>query len=112
MRTSYDSGLAGESAAREYLEKKGYKFVASRWRCPYGEIDLVMKMKGTIVFVEVKVGAGSIGSGAERIDSRKLLRLTRSADAYLRENCPSALYRLDAVEVRPDGVSHWENLTI
>jgi putative endonuclease len=112
MKKSYDLGLSGESAARAFLEGKGYKFIAARWKCIYGEIDLVMKTKGTIVFVEVKVGSGETGSGAERIDARKLTRLTRAAECYCRENCPNAPRRLDAVEIRKDGVSHWENLTI
>ena len=47
-------GREGERLAAEYLEKKGYKVVASRFRLFHGEIDLIAWDGDTLVFVEVK----------------------------------------------------------
>ncbi|MFZ1469751.1 MAG: YraN family protein [Paracoccaceae bacterium] len=56
-RVSYHAGLAAEEAVcRRYLTA-GYAFVASRKRCPEGEIDLLMRRGGELVAVEVKASA-------------------------------------------------------
>ncbi|MFQ8432242.1 YraN family protein, partial [Amaricoccus sp. W119] len=51
------AGLAGraaeEIAERLYLDLGG-RIAARRWRCPGGEIDLVVELGGETVFVEVK----------------------------------------------------------
>ena len=33
---------------------RGYRLIARRFRCPQGEIDLIMQRGNTIVFIEVK----------------------------------------------------------
>ncbi|MEM8569531.1 MAG: YraN family protein [Pseudomonadota bacterium] len=53
---SYHTGLAAEDIAlRSYLSE-GATLLAQRWRCPEGEIDLIVRLRGEseIVFVEVK----------------------------------------------------------
>ena len=37
-----EKGLAGERQALAYLRQHGMRPVCQRYRCPYGEIDLVM----------------------------------------------------------------------
>ena len=51
-------GDQGEGHARRYLEARGLTFVAANWRCPAGELDLVMRDGDEIVFVEVKTRHG------------------------------------------------------
>ena len=51
-------GTAGESHARRHLEGQGYQFVTANWRCPFGELDLVMRDSDMLVFVEVKTRRG------------------------------------------------------
>jgi putative endonuclease len=51
---SHLSGIAAEEAvARKYMAEGG-AVRATRWRCPEGEIDLVVDLADEIVFVEVK----------------------------------------------------------
>ena len=50
-----EKGLAGERQALAYLRQHGMRPVCQRYRCPYGEIDLVMLDGECLVFVEVKL---------------------------------------------------------
>ena len=45
----------GEALAAEYLRKKRYQIVAQGYRCRFGEIDLIVKNKKYLAFVEVKL---------------------------------------------------------
>ena len=48
------TGLSAESRAAAYLVAKGYRIVARRFRSPVGEVDIVARRRGVLVFVEVK----------------------------------------------------------
>ena len=48
------TGKRGEDLAVVHLQQLGYRILERNYRCPLGEIDIVAKDKGTIVFVEVK----------------------------------------------------------
>ena len=48
------SGAWGEALAAEFLRKKRYTLVAAGYHCKFGEIDLVVKNRKYLVFVEVK----------------------------------------------------------
>jgi len=53
-RAAYRSGISAEdSAARLYAEKGG-EIAGRRVRTPHGEIDLIVRFPGLVVFVEVK----------------------------------------------------------
>ena len=47
-------GDAGERIAEKYLENKGYAVIEKNYLKPWGEIDIVAKKNGMIVFCEVK----------------------------------------------------------
>ena len=48
-------GAWGEAVAAEYLRKKRYEILATGYRCRYGEIDLIVRNRRYLVFVEVKL---------------------------------------------------------
>ena len=78
-------GKATESAAENYLLQKGLVFLHRNFRCRMGEIDLVMRDRDCLVFIEVRFRRpGQHGSGAESITSAKRQKLIRSATFYLR----------------------------
>ena len=52
-------GPWGEARAADYLRKKGYEIVGANYRCRFGEIDLIAQKGRYLVFVEVKLRAGS-----------------------------------------------------
>lgn len=51
-------GRRGERGAARYLKRQGCRILARNYRCPAGEIDLIVGDGDTIVFVEVKTRAG------------------------------------------------------
>jgi len=77
-------GRLAERRAREHLELRGMALVEANYRCPPGEIDLVMKQGPVLVFVEVRYRADeSYGGALESIDARKRRKLRAAAAHYL-----------------------------
>ena len=76
-------GRRGEAIAARYLMDSGLTIVDRNWRCPQGEIDLVARDAGELVFVEVKTRSGvGFGHPLESITVAKLARLRRLAAAW------------------------------
>ena len=99
------TGAWGEALAAEYLRKKRYQLVAAGYRCRFGEIDLIVKNRESLVFVEVKLRkSGSFASAYEHVDRRKQDKIRITASMYLSEN-PTALQpRFDVIEIyAPEG---------
>lgn len=101
-------GDAGEHHARRHLERQGYTFIGANWRCPYGEIDLIMHDQDTLVFVEVKTRRGErLGAAEESITPAKARRLLLAAEAFLvtRPDLEDRIWRVDlvAITLAPSG---------
>jgi putative endonuclease len=93
-------GKRGEDLACAELEKRGYVIVDRRFRTRCGELDIVARDAGVLVFVEVKARCGgSFGTPFEAVTWKKRQRLSQMAAAYL---CAK---RLNAVACRFDVVS-------
>ncbi|GIX15891.1 MAG: UPF0102 protein [Rhodothalassiaceae bacterium] len=78
----------------------GWRLLARRVRTPHGELDLVMRRGGTLLFVEVKLRArgGAAFVADEIIPPHQRRRLARAAASYLaRARMPDAAVRFDAV---------------
>ena len=94
------SGAEAESLACAHLQRAGLTLVSRNYRCPPGEIDLVMDDGGTLVFVEVRYRRSSRhGSPAETVDARKRARLTAAAQHYLLRHAYDGRCRFDVVAV-------------
>jgi putative endonuclease len=79
-------GLAGESAALEQYLARGFRLVARNWRCPAGEVDLIVERGAVLVFCEVKTRrAVGFGGGYEAVTSMKQRKLRQLAELFLRE---------------------------
>ena len=66
--TNIAVGDAGEKAVQNYLMLNGYKVLATKYRAVTGEVDIIAKAEGTIVFVEVKTRRNNqYGSPAEAV---------------------------------------------
>ena len=97
-------GRIGESTVREYLEQKGYTFVAQNVRIGHDEIDLIMLDGRVTVFVEVKLRKPGV-SGAEAVDLAKRRRISRAAVVYMTKTGGlDRAARFDVAEVAFDGV--------
>lgn len=94
------NGAWGEALAAAYLQKKKYTLLAAGFRCKFGEIDLIVRDKKYIVFVEVKLRkSAAFAQAREYVHRRKQDRLRITASIYL-ENHPSPLQpRFDVIEI-------------
>ena len=108
-------GASGEERAAAWLESKGYKIIATNWRCPLGEIDLIAQKKDILAICEVKTRrTGDYGSPFEAITPRKQRRLRKLGEYYwCFVNERRLRVRFDALAVYDRGdeiiVDHIEN---
>jgi putative endonuclease len=75
--------------------------VHRNWRCRYGEIDIVARDAGTLVFCEVKTRRGTaFGVPLDAITRQKVTRLRRLVSMYLaQEGGHPGPVRIDAVGI-------------
>ncbi|MCK7580283.1 MAG: YraN family protein [Chromatiales bacterium] len=91
-------GAHAEALARAHLEHAGLKLVERNYRCPRGEIDLIMADGDTLVFVEVRFRRSpAFGSAAESVDARKRTRIIAAARHYLLAHPADRPCRFDVV---------------
>jgi putative endonuclease len=78
-------GRVAEEAAARHLERAGLAVVARNVRLCGGEIDLVCRDAGVLVFVEVKCRRARWGDApGAAVTWQKQRRLTRLAQRYIR----------------------------
>ena len=106
MEKSKIVGAWGEALAAEFLRKKRYKLVASGYQCRFGEIDLIVKDRKHLVFVEVKMRrSAKFAAAREFVDYRKQDRLRAAASMYLSANPTDLQPRFDVIEIyAPQGI--------
>lgn len=100
--TAFQTGLSAESKASVYLIAKGYRILARRFRTPYGEIDIVARRRGLLVFVEVKARA-SLDDAAYSVTQQQQQRIIAAAQAWLMAHPEHADFdmRFDVVLIAP-----------
>ena len=100
-------GRDGERAAWGAYRRRGYRLLARNWRCPLGELDLVLAGPQTVVFCEVKARtSAALGGPHEAVSLAKQRRIRALAEAFLRSHrLPARSYRFDVASVllRADG---------
>jgi putative endonuclease len=107
-------GQEAEEVAARFLEDAGLRVMERNVRFPHGEIDLVCRDGGVVVFVEVKCRHARWGDApAEAVSWHKQRRLTRLAQHYLKwRRLEHARCRFDVVGVtiEDDGVRRVRHL--
>ena len=97
-------GEWAEQLAERHLLDAGLHTVARNYRCRRGELDLVMRDGGTLVFVEVRYRARQdFGGALESVDQHKIGRLAAAAEQFMaREGVdPEAPCRFDVMCIAP-----------
>ncbi len=94
-------GRRSERLAVEYLKRTGYRILEVNFRTHCGEIDIVAREKGTIVFVEVKARASSrFGTPKGAVTTAKQRKISMAALEYLKQSGQStARARFDVVAI-------------
>ncbi len=94
-------GAHGERRAARHYEAQGFEVVAQNWRCSDGELDLVLRGPGVLVFAEVKTRSSDrFGSPAEAVTPTKQRRIRRLAQRFCAETGERAPeLRFDVVSI-------------
>ena len=80
-------GRFGEAYAARHLVEQGMVVLDRNWRCPAGEIDLVLRDGRVLVVCEVKTRSSTAyGSPLEGVTDRKAARLRRLAAQWLADH--------------------------
>lgn len=97
-------GEIGEELARHHLEARGYRVVATNYRCRWGEVDLIVRDGLEWVFVEVRTRrSGAYGSPEESLTETKKRHLALAAQDFLsrhEETGADPEWRIDLVAIR------------
>lgn len=105
-RGGYLSGLSAEDQAARAYERRGAEILERRHRSAAGEIDLIVREGGILVFVEVKKRR-TRATAAQSITERQWRRLGLAASRYMLvesdKTGPVRGCRFDAVLIGADG---------
>lgn len=81
-KRSYHAGFQAEEQVARLYQNAGAHLCARRWRGKSGEIDLVLRLGGQVIFVEVKQSR-THAQAAESLSSRQIHRICQSACEFL-----------------------------
>lgn len=80
-------GAYGEALAARHLIDRGMVLLDHNWRCPDGELDLILRDGDELVFCEVKTRRSvAYGSPLEAVTTTKFARLRRLASQWMAAN--------------------------
>jgi putative endonuclease len=106
-RKAERDGRRAEWIATWWLRCKGFRLLAKRLRTPHGEIDLVMRRGGLLIFIEVKARR-SFAEAEEALHPRGLARMRAAAqmvmprfDTIIHFKKSALNHRFDAVLIAP-----------
>lgn len=102
---SLKRGHQAEALACRYLQQAGLQLLEKNYRCPCGEIDLIMQDGDCLVFVEVRMrSSGSHGGALASITQSKQRKILRSAEHYLvvKKKYDRIACRVDVITLQGD----------
>ena len=103
-------GKWGEERALEFLLSNGYFFVSKGVRSRFGEIDLIVKDQGFIVFAEVKTRKNSnFAQAREYVGKSKQRKIIATANFWLSRYKSKLQPRFDIIEVYAPNGQETEN---
>lgn len=106
-------GKLGEDIASRYLLNRGFDVLCRNYRKKYGEIDIIAKKDNIIHFIEVKSVSRenitetvscetNIHRPEDNVHRLKLVRLSRTIQAYLAHAGESKNWVFDLITVKID----------
>lgn len=97
---SVELGQWGEETARRYLEEKQYEILECNWRYSRAEADIIARIDGQLIFVEVKYRKNNyFGKPETFVDRRKQLLLAEVAAVYCERHGYDGEIRFDIISI-------------
>lgn len=114
MAIHNDLGRRGEDAAVEYLRERGYSILTRNWRNVHKELDIVAQEGNELVIIEVKTRSSiDFGRPEEAVDTKKIRRLVKAANAYIQQYKVDHSVRFDILSLVVEGdgftITHFPN---
>lgn len=104
-------GDAAEERACTFLENNGFSIIERNFYSRFGEIDIIALKDDALHFVEVKSGL-DYENAVQNITPKKLSRLIKTADIYMKKNSLHVDFMFDALIVTPQKIEYLENITL
>jgi putative endonuclease len=83
-KTTIEVGATGEDRAADHLVRSGYRIVERNYRCKLGELDVVARDSGVLVFVEVRSRrSADFGCALDAVSWYKRKQVSRVAMSYI-----------------------------
>lgn len=100
MSKAYDLGLEGEALAADFLRKKGYTILDTRWVYNKAELDIVALHDQQLVIAEVKTRSDDLfGPPEKAVNLRKQKKMFAAADYYVDSHDLDLEVRFDIVAI-------------
>lgn len=87
---NHHAGRAAEQAVARHYCRSGRSIAAERWRCAWGEIDLIAREGDSVVFIEVK-HSRSHDEALSHLTQRQVDRVASAAALFLENEPKGAL---------------------
>jgi putative endonuclease len=104
-------GDKAESLTCKYLQDKGFEIIQRNFYSRFGEIDIIAKRGDVVHFVEVKSGL-DFERAVQNITPKKIERILKTTDVYLKKYALTCKYQIDAVIVVDGLCEHLESITL
>ncbi len=105
-------GEGYEQTAAEFLKREGYEILERNFRYRQGEIDLIARDGGYLVFIEVKYRRDlQSGHPLEAVGTYKQRRIARAAVYYCHSHgiSDSQACRFDVISILGNEIEHVKN---
>lgn len=81
------TGKDAEKHAETFLKNKKLTLISRNFSCRFGEIDLIMLEKKTLVFIEVRLRRNkSYGGAANSVTTGKQTKIIKTAQLFLSQH--------------------------
>jgi putative endonuclease len=103
------TGSEQETRVLLHFQDLGWSLLERNYRCPLGEVDLILKEpSGRVVFVEVKFRThAGFGGAVEALRPRQRDRIVRAALHFIKSRgLHGSDFRFDIAAASPSGIEH------
>lgn len=104
-------GNLAEDKSCEFLLSNGFFIVERNFYSRFGEIDIIATKDEVLHFIEVKSGL-DYESAIQNLTPKKLSRLIRTGNVYMKKNALDVDFVYDAIVVTPKRIEFVENITL